>query len=227
MTAAARIGTLTDRHGGPVVTAFALGLVSIPAVSASAFASPPAYAVAAIDWRPIEPGMAILLAAWAVLPASVVGGWLGGRLVLTRPAASVLVAIAISWPLAIALLPIGAAALAVPMEAAVVCIDACTVELTYQNAASGLEAYSTSVLVGMGIGGFGVIPAAIAGTGWWMTRRSGPMPRIIATVVSYAAFHFWSILYGAIPFLCLSVGAVAWSRWLGWRSMRTGRAPAP
>lgn len=167
--------------------------------------------------------MAILLAAWAVLPAAIVGGWLGGMLVLTRPAASVLVAIASAWPLAIALLPIGAAALAVPMQTAVVCIDACTVELTYRNAASGLEAYITSMVAGMGIGGFGVIPAAIAGIGWWTTRRSGPTPRIIATVVSYAAFHFWSVLYGTLPFLCLSVGAVAWSRWLRWRYVRTTR----
>jgi len=224
ITAAARIRTLAYRHGDPVVTAFVFGLVSIPAVAASVFASPPAHAVAAIDWRPIEVGMAILLAAWAVLPASIVGGWLGGMLALTRPAASVLVAIASAWLLAIALLPIGAAVLAVPMQTAVVCIDACTVLLTYRNPASGLEAYATSMVVGLGIGGGGVIAVAVAGIGWWTTRRSGPTPRIIATVVSYAAFHFWSILYGTLPFLCLSVGAVAWSRWLRWRYVRTVRA---
>lgn len=221
MTAAARIGTLARRHGGPVATALAFGLVSIPAVVVSVFAPPDAHAVAAVDWRPVDPAMAILLATSAVVPASIVGGWLGGMLVRTRPATGVLVALACSWPLGIILLPIAAAALAVPMQAAVVCIDACTAELTYRDAASGLEAYVTAVFVTAGIGGFGVIPAAIAWIGWRRTRGSGVVPRVVATVIAYAAFHFWTVLTGAVPFLCLSLGVVGWSSWLRWRDART------
>lgn len=215
-----RLRTVAIERGGPVITAVVLGLISIPVVAVSVFAQPPADDYMSTGWRPMETGSALLLAACAVIPASIAGGRLGGQFAHTRPATAVLLALASSWPIAIGLLPLAANVLGIRMVAAIVCIDACTAELTSIDPFSGAAAYVTSVIVGGSIGGVGLIAGFAGAVGWWLTRRRRASGRIRDVVVVYAGLHFWTVLYGAVPFVCLVAGTLAWITWLRWRGPR-------
>jgi hypothetical protein len=209
----ARRFDIAAERAGPVTSAVALGLISIPLVALTVFAEPRTGATS-VGWQPVAAVPALLLTTLAILPAAIVGGSLGGALVATRPATAVLVVLAVSWPIGIAMLPLAANILGIRMDAAIVCIDACTAYLTNADPFSGLEAYLSSIIIGGSIGGGAPLAAIVGIAGWLVLPRGTTSGRIGLAVVSYAAFHLWSVMYAVIPFGCLAVGAITWASWL-------------
>ena len=78
------------------------------------------------DWRPMGWPGALALPGCAYLTAAVIGGYLGGRARVAHRVGGALIALAIAWPIGIAVLPAAATAVGVPLRAGIMCIDGCT-----------------------------------------------------------------------------------------------------
>ncbi|MCU0483690.1 MAG: hypothetical protein MUC54_05385, partial [Chloroflexi bacterium] len=186
---------------------------------------PVAWEIEDVGWEPLETGEALLLAAACALGAAVVGGGAGGRLVRTRPTEATLVAIGTSWPVGIILLPAVAAAFGIRLRTAIFCFDVCTVSLTDANPLSGIGAYVLALLMGVLL----VVPPIVALVLLLAALRTAPargkMLGSVLVVAAYAVLHLWTLPDGGIPFVCLAIGAVAWTALL--RGPGTAPGPAP
>lgn len=214
---------LASVASGPVRLALGLALLSMPVVAASLVQAPEAWQQRIVRAPRVGWVDAVVLALPSTLTASVVGGFLGSRLVRTRPIAAVLVAIGSAWPVGIMMLPISAAVMGIGLRAGILCIDTCNPSLTDEVPISGISAYIGS-LIG---GAFFIAPPALfvaCVVAAWRIGRRRYMAGSVLAIAGYGFLHGWSLLLGGFPaFAALAFGVLTWVRLL-YRST-TGMEP--
>lgn len=170
-----------------------------------------------IDWRPIPPVGALVLAASVIVPTALVGGWLGGLAWRRHQMLGVLVAISVAWALGIVLLPIAAGVLGLPLRAGISCaaLTFCEATLRDDRPLSGLVAYGQLV--------FGVVLVAYAllvpAFFYWLGRQAGWFVVPVLSIIAAHAVVHWGVLstrdLGAfVSYACLAIGMVVWALWM-------------
>lgn len=218
------IETLAVRHGGPVLTAVVFAALSIFPVAWALQSGPADWQAELADWRPPGWPGALALAGCASLAAAVAGGYLGGRVRIAHRVGGALMALAIAWPIGIAVLPAAAATFGVPLRTGVVCIDSCHAYLSDDNPWGGPGAYAQSFM-----GLILIVPEGVALVLMFVAGLAGRIGRVVlgTTFVAsaYGALHLYTVLSGgATAFACLGFGVVGWSTWLQARDRLRARA---
>lgn len=167
----------------------------------------------AVGWQPLAVEEAMALSLVAVLAASTVGGGLAGRTLARHRTSAPLLAVAVAWPTAIAILPIAASVLGIPLRAGIVCLSGCSATLTDERAVSGIDAYLNATALGAVTLVTSLPALGVALGGVWLGRRGHHSTSAGAMVIGYGCLNVWSILLGgAVPFLLLAAGVLVWAR---------------
>jgi hypothetical protein len=173
-------------------------------------------------------GQALPIAFLAVLAAGLVGGIVGGWMVRRSPAAGLVVAVLVAWPVAIATLPVVPTLTGSAFTYGFECIGSCG-PVTSTSAGglfSGIALYGLALLVG----GIAVVPPLVAIVCGYFARRalkgSGDQ-RVVAVwgLLGVAAINiatFFSLAFGA-----LVIGALIWVSPYWRRSPAINPSPAP
>lgn len=203
-------------HGGPVLSAVALAVLSILPVAWSLTLVP--QMADESGWRRPLPWQALLVGGGAALISAVVagaaGGWIRRRWAVTGAA----VALFTAWPVAIGLLPLLGSGAGATVRYGVNCIDACgppiLSEVQPDTALTGwVQGLAVSMMLGItDIGAvlFGAISLILA-------RRRLPRLAVISGVLAYASLHAMFFVFepaSIVGFVCLAVGVVIWWWWL-------------
>jgi hypothetical protein len=147
-----------------------LAAASIPVVTFSLLHQPQADELESLGSQPMSLPEAVVLASISVLGAALAGGFVGGLVRRRYRATGAIVALAIAWPVGIALLPAAASLLGFHLAAGIFCFDTCTPMVTSADPTSGIVAYGNSTfmttfpqvgLFGAVIGGSLVIAATV------------------------------------------------------------------
>jgi hypothetical protein len=215
--------------------AVGLALLSVVPVAWSLLLAPPGSALensgfvqGPIDWRPIAPISAALLALVVVVPSAVVGGFAGGLIWRWRRFAGGAVALASAWFTGIVLLPVAASMLGIHLRAAIVCVMGCESLLRDDRPLGGLFAYGVFVAGTFFLVWSVVVPVAVAlivvrVLYAWVRGRSVARPRLplLQSMVAFSAVHgvalVWTVAVtfgGLIAYLSLALGVVAWTTWM-------------
>jgi hypothetical protein len=204
------VARLIAGRWGPTRLALALGVVATPIVALGLTMHSPA------SGNENLPGFleAMAMAAFAVLGAALVGGWLGGRL-LGRMTMAPLVAVAAAWFVGVSLLTIGPMLLGIHYTAMPFCMDGCQPLLVSTQPLSG----GTYWVLGMVFGVLTVLPIAVALTLLIVSRShytDGQVAmRASLAVIAYGAFWGMGMLGGApgaiVAYVPLAIGVVIWT----------------
>lgn len=207
---------------GPVATAVLLAIASVVPVAWSLQLMPPAAVLAnegfvtpAIDWRPMGWAAAATLAACAVIPAALFGGYAGGLIWKLNRAGGALVALALAWVTGIIILPIAANVLDVPLRTGISCLMSCAANLTSDEPSSGALGYAQLVM-----GSLIALPAQVISAMFLVLgRRLRSLAfSFVGVVLAHALAHAWAIAQvwsGAlVPYVSLVLGVAAWTYWL-------------
>jgi hypothetical protein len=194
-----------------MAVALPFGLISIPLVATSLVQALPEWQQNIVDAPSLGWLAALVLAAGSVIPASIIGGGLGGQFVRSRPVAGAIVAIAVAWPVGIAMLSITASLAGISLETAILCIDTCTPQITNLQPGSGLAAYATALVVGQVF----IVPP-VAGVvllllARWTAKRHRLLSSLVLSIAAYGAVHLMSVTYGGLAFPCLAIGITVWA----------------
>lgn len=198
---------------GPIVVAVGLAVLSIPVVTIALLLAPEA--APRLNVTRLALGEAVALAAIATISAAVVGGAIGGFVIRSRRSLGVLAAIALAWPVGVAVVPIAASALGIRFQAVEFCIDGCNPMIRSDVPLSGAQAYFQSAVVSAAtvvplLGVLLLRPVARA-----LDRRGAFTMASIVIVAAYATLN-WVIVSGGVvaflPFVALAIGVVLWSR---------------
>ena len=163
----------------------------------------------------VDPGPALILSALVILPVAAVVGWVAGRVWRRWRLVAVAVALAGGWAAGVALTPLVAAALGIPLTTGLFCFMGCEAYVRSDVPLSGVRAYLIAalpvVLIGFGL----VAPLALLILTW----RAGVFVWSALTVIAAHSLVFWAALLqistGAlVPYTCLAIGVIAWSRWM-------------
>jgi hypothetical protein len=216
MTWQQQFGPWAQRWGGPVPVAIVLGVLSVPPVALSLVIEP--WMASEVGWQSMGFPTAVLVTVAAVIPAAVAGGLLGGLVARHRQTTGALVALAISWPTGILMLPLAASWLGATLRMGNTCLDTCMAALSDQVPWGGGSAYVEGLLVG----GIFTVPPLVgllfALISYAAVRRHRPTLAVALIVLSYGSLHVISIAYGGwVAYACLGLGAIAWSSWLAGR----------
>ena len=195
-----------------------LALVSVPAVAWSLQVPIEPWVLDELDpsnppvtYRRMGFDQAVLLALAAVVPAALVGGFLGGRLRRHFPVAGVVLALSLAWLTGVILLPLAANLLDVPFISGVHCISSCSIHLRDDQPLGGALAYATSLGGALFFVPIWLVPLIffILAVRWNMGNSVVP---IFFAILLHAGLHSTAIVGGgAIPYLCLAVGVLFWS----------------
>ena len=176
-----------------------------------------------IDWRPLSPIDALVLALAVVVPSALIAGWVGGVAGRRYAAAGVLTAITVAWALGIVLLPITAAILHLPLRAGIVCTFGCEAMLRDDQPLSGISAYGQLVAGGLIADALLAVPGIVFALARVFGRQ---LLAVIALVGIHAVAHVWALVSvttgGVVPYACLAIGIVIWTQWLRRSSTRLG-----
>lgn len=207
------------------------------------------WAAGPIDWRPMDPIHAIALSIVVVLAAAVAGGAVGSFALRSGPIWGGVAALTTAWAAAIITLPLAAAALSVHLRTGIVCVMGCEAMLRDDQPLGGPAGYAMFVLgtaiVVWPLVAVAVIAAVVGTVAPVLRRRSPePIPRPTASslpaspiirshILRATAVGGFAVAHGAglaltassgqnglVPYVCLSVGVVAWVIWLESRSAR-------
>jgi hypothetical protein len=208
---------LAFRHLGPVSLALVLAAISIVPVAWTLLdLNPGLWYWSYLEYPARTPQQAFLLATCAVVPAGLLGGFLGGLVRGRRPVAGAFVAMAVSWPVGITMLPLAATVLGIPMRDAIFCFDTCTPQLVSGEPFSGMHAYAYWAFSGI----YMVVPVGlallVAVIAWQLARRGSSTLGSAFVVLAYVSMHALFLLnrQAWIPFACLALGVIAWTAWL-------------
>jgi hypothetical protein len=193
-----------------------------------------------IDWEPISLPAALALALAVVLIAALVGGSVGGLVWRWRPFAGAAAALVTAWATGILTLPMAAAALGIHLRAGIVCFFGCESLLRDDKPLGGVQAYAEFVLGTLALLQSFVWPAlavllVLFVLPSWIRGRAAPRPRLPRTVAvaAFAAVQGFPLVWvaatghgGVVPYLCLSLGIVAWTVWMSRSSRAPNRAAA-
>jgi hypothetical protein len=205
------------------------------------------FASGPIDWRPMEPIEAVVLSAVVVFAAAMVGGAVGTLAWRWSRIGSGVSALVSAWATAIVAIPLAAAALGIHLRTGIVCIMGCEALLRDDQPLGGVMAYAeflmgTAIIVSPIIG-LGAIAAVVWAAASVRRRNSAearpdgtpgigpaPSPRKRRLVLG-SAISLFAVVHGAgigltsstgqtglIPYVCLTVGVVAWAIWIDRRS---------
>jgi len=218
-----------------VGAAVGLALLSVLPVAWSLLMAPPETALenegfvqGPIDWLPMAPESAVVLALAVVVPSAVVGGLVGGLIWRWRRFAGAAVALASAWSAGVVLLPVAASALGIHLRAAIVCAFGCESLLRDDQPFGGLIAYATFLAGTFFLVMSVIVPAAVAlivvGVLFARVRgRPAVRPRLplVPSVIAFAAVHgialVWTVIVtpsGLVVYFCLALGVVAWTIWM-------------
>ena len=197
---------------GPVKVAIALAIPSSLLVAA-AFLLPPVFEVDA-RFQPPSLAGSVIVALIATLGAAAAGGAIGGLAVRRHPTIGTILALAIAWPVAVALVPVAARLAGVAFETAYSCFDTCGPMVHDRDPMSGVGAYLISAFVSM----VTIVPLVIAAVcvfgGYKLNASGSPFVAAIVLAIGYAALHFLTLLAGGPPlvaYLCLMFGVALWT----------------
>ena len=204
---------LAEGRSGPSKLAVALAIASIPLVGLS-FLLPPLFEVDE-QFTPPQVLHAFVIAAVATLGAAIAGGGIGGLVVRTRPTLGALLALAIAWPLAVALVSVIPALLKLPFETAYSCFDTCGPTVHSRDPASGAGIYLVSTVISL----LTIVPGLIAAIclfgAYKLNQGGSPFVATIVLAIGYGALDYLAFLAGAQPivaYLCLAAGVALWTR---------------
>jgi len=154
---------------------------------------------------------AVFLALAAVLPAALVGGFLGGRLRRHFPVLGASLALSLAWLTGVIMLPLAANVLDIPFTSGVWCISSCSVHLRDDQPLGGALAYANSLRGSLFFVPLWLVPLIflILAVRWNPGDSAVP---IFFAILLHAGLHIPAIAGGgAVPYLCLAVGVFAWS----------------
>lgn len=164
-----------------------------------------------LQYRAMGVDQAVLLALATVVPAALVGGFMGGRLRRGFPVAGAFLALSMAWLTGVSLLPFLASALEIPLANGVACFMSCSVHLRDSQPLGGPLAYVTSVGTSLFFVWFWLVPLIflILAVRW---NTGDSLVPIFFAVLFHAGLHTTAIIAGgAIPYICLAVGVFMWS----------------
>ncbi len=196
---------LTQSPFGPLLLAIALALASTPLAML-------AIAMTATDElgnpQPIDPAVALTMALVAVVAGALAGGSAGGLIVRRRPIAGLLLAVAVSWPVAASTLSVVPNLLGSQFYAVTICIDSCEPFIDAASPSTALWAYIVTVPVGLALSFIPVI--GFVSIGWLAAKRG--QRRLVAGLglAAVVGFNAWSMYVGWVAAAALVVGAVLW-----------------
>ena len=218
------VGPLVERvrEPGPVTIALWFGVLSIIPSALSLVALPtwwlrdnPPYRIDGGPLATVDLGPALLVSAVVILPTAVIVGWLAGRVWQRWRLVGVLVALVGAWALGVSLTPLVAAALGIPLTTGLFCFMGCEAYLRSDMPLSGVRGYLISAFVVVLI----VYALLIPLIAFVAARRAGAFDAQVLAIVAAHSLVFWVALIqvstGAlIPYACLAIGVIAWSRWM-------------
>ena len=196
-----------------------------------------------IDWRPMSALEALALATLVVLIGAVIGGSIGGLAWRTGRLWGGVAALASAWAASIVVMPLSAAALGIHLRTGIVCVFGCEALLRDDQPFSGPLGYATflmgtatvagpllmlAAIVLVGVSVAAVLPRRTVGGS---QAASGPPATGAHTIRSRIALLLalagFAVVHGAglaltatsgqtglIPYVCLSVGVLAWTAWM-------------
>src|SRR6266705_7036062 len=129
------------RYLESVALAVVLALVSTVPVAWALQAGLDRLTIEMVGWHPLGTGQALVLASGSVIPASLLGGAVGGLVWTRRPTIAPVVALSVAWVVGIVALPLVAAAFEIPLRAGIACVDACRPRLSNDDPLGGIPAY--------------------------------------------------------------------------------------
>jgi hypothetical protein len=200
------------RHLEPVALAVSLALISVVPVAWALQTGLDRSTIEMVGWHPLGTEQALVLAFGSVIPASLLGGAVGGPVWTRRPTIAPFVALSVAWVVGIVALPLVAAAFEIPLRAGIVCADGCRPSLSNLDPLGGLPAYGEAVIVSLVAFPFLAIAAALL----VLARRfRHPALWIVAWLSAHAALHYWTLGLGGGPiYAMLMLGVVLWTGWL-------------
>jgi hypothetical protein len=202
-----------------------------------------------IDWRPIGGIESLALTTIVVLVAALIGGAIGGFVWRSGRIRGGVAALASAWATAIIVMPLSAAALGIELRTGIVCIFGCEALLRDDQPFGGLLAY-VEFLIGTAALAWpliilSVIVVTAVTVAEVLRRRSAdgsqsadgapPVPArriqsrraVLLILAGFAVAHGSGIALtaasgqtGVIPYICLSLGVLAWAAWMDLRSLR-------
>jgi hypothetical protein len=204
------------------------------------------FASGPIDWLPIGPIDALLLSALVVLAAGVVGGVAGTLVWRWSRIGSGVSALASAWATSIVAMPLAAAVLGIHLRTGIVCIMGCEALLRDDQPLGGISAYAeflmgTAIIVSPIIALAAIAAVVLAVASVRRRNPAGAQPEATPGGASTAppragrlflgsAIAGFAVIHGAgigltassgqtglIPYVCLTVGVVAWATWVDGR----------
>jgi hypothetical protein len=112
------------RYLESVALAVVLALVSAVPVAWALQAGLDRLTIEMVGSRPLGTEQALVLAFGSVIPASLLGGAVGGLVWTRRPTIAPVVALSVAWVVGIVALPLVAAAFDIPLRSGIACADA-------------------------------------------------------------------------------------------------------
>jgi hypothetical protein len=206
------IGSRTvGRYLESVALAVVLALVSAVPVAWALQAGLDRLAIEMVGWHPLGTEQALVLAFGSVIPAGLLGGTVGGLVWTRRPTIAPVAALSVAWVVGIVALPLVAAAFDIPLQAGIVCADACRPLLSNDDPLGGIPAYGEALLASLVTFPYLAIPAALLLLARRFRRTALSM---VAWLSAHAALHFWTIGGGGgLIYAVLMLGVVLWTGW--------------
>jgi hypothetical protein len=227
-----RVSSERSTVGRSIRTAVLLALVSVIPVAGS-FLIPPSenalrnvgFQTGPIDWQPMSPVGAVLLALAAVLPSAVVGGAIGGFAWRRNRYVAAALALASAWATGIVVMPPAAAVLGIHLRAGIVCVMGCESLLRDDRPFLGILGYA-EFMFGTALFAYSIVlPVLVLGIALialsaWVRGRPAlpPRPPLIPFVIAFAVLHGLGLvamattgLGGLVPYAAVSIGVVVWT----------------
>jgi hypothetical protein len=233
-----RSGRIAIRQA--VGVAVALALVSVVPVAWSFLQAPndverlanEGYITPPVDWQPLPPHEALVLALAAVIPAALVGGTAGGLAWRWRRLAGAAVALLTAWPVAIVVLPLAAAVLGIHLRSGISCFTGCDALLRDDEPLGGPYAFLNYAMLFVLFIPSAIVPGVIAVVvskflADWAVRPT--IVLVVSLLVLAAVYGFPAAASGpgaVIPYVVLVVGVVIWTIWMDRHDPRPTPAPA-
>jgi hypothetical protein len=210
------------------MVAVGLAVVSVPIVAVALMST------SAPDYHPLPErqfGDTLILAAVASVGAAIVGGGVGGLLLPTHRTLGPLVAMALAWTTAVALVPWAASATGIGYQAVVFCLDSCDILIDSARPVSGINAIGTSLQFGV----MTVVPDLVLLACIWaadrLNRGGSPGGAAVMVALGFAALNWIAFLFGGatmfIPFVTLAIGVVIWASVLRVPAVSPAVVPSP
>jgi len=186
------------------------------------------FAAEPVDWRPVDPLSALILAVTVLVSCAIVGGVAGAFAWRWRRTVGACVALVTAWATGILLLPLAAAVLGIHLRTGILCfLTPCDALLRDDRPLDGAYGYVNFVagnvfFVGSGVLGYliGLAVVYVLAAGVRRRFETRPVLPVIVWLLGFAIAHGMALLISAqtsgalIPYVVLTIGVVAWTVWM-------------